>query len=584
MQKRRAGKRLEPILGILALAVALSPTFVLANVDVRTPPDSAWLSSDPSGYPILTSYSMFRGETLELHMILSNASDTAHALMYPLYYDPDYLQLLQLTIDTNTFPNPPVWSFFENDTIMNDSGKVMLYAWTTLYEYGVPGGVHHIGLLKFLATDSTHTTIDTCWYPPEGHLYYTDGRDMVNYWPDWVPMDLEIIFINPDTAWLSLNPSGTPPVTSHSMTVGDSVTFHMILASNSDSAHAIMYPLYYDPNYLELVELKIDSSTFPTPAAWYFFERDTIMNDSGKVMLYAWTAVYDFGVPPGTHHIGWLELAATESTHTVIDTCWYPPEGHLLYTDGRDMINYWPWWQVVNLEVRFLNPDTAWLSLDPSGYPVLTQVEFFGGESKTLHMMMKNATADAHAIMYPLYYDTSALTLQHYCFDTSTFPTPAAWYFFEKDTIMNDSGKVFLYAWTATYDFGVPAGLNHIGTVTFAGTIPTTDSLVSVIDTCWYPPEGHLLYTNGPTATNYFPDWVPVTAIIFPGICGDADGDDSVTPADGFYILNYLGGGPPPVSCWAANTDGEDDITPADGFYLLNYLGAGPDLNCQPCE
>jgi hypothetical protein len=69
-------------------------------------------------------------------------------------------------------------------------------------------------------------------------------------------------------------------------------------------------------------------------------------------------------------------------------------------------------------------------------------------------------------------------------------------------------------------------------------------------------------------------------------ICGDANGDDSMSPSDGYLILNYFGSGPQPASCWAANVNGDDGMTSADGFYLLNYIGdpiSWP-LNCQPCE
>jgi hypothetical protein len=76
---------------------------------------------------------------------------------------------------------------------------------------------------------------------------------------------------------------------------------------------------------------------------------------------------------------------------------------------------------------------------------------------------------------------------------------------------------------------------------------------------------------------------VPVTLTVSPGICGDANGDGSVTSGDGFTILNYFGSGPAPVSCWAANVNGDSGLTTGDGFHLLNYLGAGPALDCAPC-
>jgi hypothetical protein len=67
-------------------------------------------------------------------------------------------------------------------------------------------------------------------------------------------------------------------------------------------------------------------------------------------------------------------------------------------------------------------------------------------------------------------------------------------------------------------------------------------------------------------------------------LCGDANGDGNVTTGDGFYVLNYFGSAPAPVSCWSANVNGDGNLTTGDGFHLLNYFGAGPALNCQPCE
>jgi hypothetical protein len=67
------------------------------------------------------------------------------------------------------------------------------------------------------------------------------------------------------------------------------------------------------------------------------------------------------------------------------------------------------------------------------------------------------------------------------------------------------------------------------------------------------------------------------------GLCGDANGDGSITPSDGYTVLNYLGAGPQPASCWAANAAGGDGITPADGYTILNYLGTSGTLNCEPC-
>jgi hypothetical protein len=66
-------------------------------------------------------------------------------------------------------------------------------------------------------------------------------------------------------------------------------------------------------------------------------------------------------------------------------------------------------------------------------------------------------------------------------------------------------------------------------------------------------------------------------------LCGDTNGDGSVTPGDGYITLNYFGSGPQPVSCWSANVNGDANLTTADGYHLLNYFGSGPVLNCAPC-
>jgi hypothetical protein len=77
---------------------------------------------------------------------------------------------------------------------------------------------------------------------------------------------------------------------------------------------------------------------------------------------------------------------------------------------------------------------------------------------------------------------------------------------------------------------------------------------------------------------------VPVELQVISGICGDANGSGIITPTDGYAVLNYLGAGPLPVSCWASNVNGDLVLTPADGFQLLNYIGSGPALECGPCD
>jgi hypothetical protein len=388
---------------------------------------------------------------------------------------------------------------------------------------------------------------------------------------------------NPDSAWLSQHISGYPKLSSYELSIDSSAEFNMMLKTASDSAASVMFPLYYDPNEIQLLAFEKDTMSFPFPVGWNFFEKDTIFNDSGRFMIYAWTSAYTISIPPGVHRIGTFSIQALDSAETEIAPCWYPPSGQLIYSHGPSATDYYPDWLTFDLDLIFENPDTAWLSDDASGLPVLTDVEFMGSELKTFHMILKNDSMDFHAVQYPLCYDTSALTMMNLEFDTLTFPSPVAWNFFLRDTVYNDLGRLMLYAWTSAPAIGVPTGINRIGWVDFQSIQPTGDSTVTIIDTCWYPPEGHLYYSNALTALDYWPYWVPVDVVIQAGICGDTNGDTNVTTADGYRTLNYFGAGPAPSSCWAANVNGDGNLTTADGFHLLNWFGAGPALNCAPC-
>jgi hypothetical protein len=70
-----------------------------------------------------------------------------------------------------------------------------------------------------------------------------------------------------------------------------------------------------------------------------------------------------------------------------------------------------------------------------------------------------------------------------------------------------------------------------------------------------------------------------------PYLCGELNGDGSLTSADGFLLLNYLGSGPAPVDSGSADLNGDDVLTPSDGYQLLNYFGSsGAGLACdEPC-
>jgi hypothetical protein len=68
-----------------------------------------------------------------------------------------------------------------------------------------------------------------------------------------------------------------------------------------------------------------------------------------------------------------------------------------------------------------------------------------------------------------------------------------------------------------------------------------------------------------------------------PYLCGDANGDESVTTGDGYYILNYFGAGPAPVDHRAADVNGDCNLTTGDGYQLLNHFGSYAELECDNC-
>jgi hypothetical protein len=224
--------------------------------------------------------------------------------------------------------------------------------------------------------------------------------------------------------------------------------------------------------------------------------------------------------------------------------------------------------------------DTAWISPNASGDPTFSVFETGLSSEPTFHFMLSNGSDTAHSVTFPVSYDTDCFDLLSLDIDSSSFPLPQTWNFFEKDTVHGGMGKVMLYAWTSVYAFGLPPGRSDIGTATFLAQ--NTGSFA--MDSCFYPPANHLSYTYGPTATDYWPIWFGCDVTVVEAMCGDANGDGYVTSGDGFFILNYFGAGPQPVSCWAANVNGDVELTTGDGFHMLNYLGAGPALDCAPCS
>jgi hypothetical protein len=126
-------------------------------------------------------------------------------------------------------------------------------------------------------------------------------------------------------------------------------------------------------------------------------------------------------------------------------------------------------------------------------------------------------------------------------------------------------------------------GVNILGTLRqYTPQGDPVNTVSGLLDSAWgltyETGQGYLWVSDPATDSLYRVQVVPDE------ICGDTNGDDEVTPSDGYSVLNYLGAGPSPASCWSANVNGDGILTPSDGYHLLNFLGSGSPLDCQPCE
>jgi hypothetical protein len=154
--------------------------------------------------------------------------------------------------------------------------------------------------------------------------------------------------------------------------------------------------------------------------------------------------------------------------------------------------------------------DMAWVSLDASGTPVLTELDVEEDSDLILHFFLKPERDTVHAFMFPLCYDPG-LEVVKMEFHEPTF-SPQSWcepmwnYFPNTDP---ESHRLMFYAWTATYACGLPTDQAlHVGSVTFKVLDEPKSEML--FDTCAFPPRCHLSVTNGPKAIDHWPDWQPV--------------------------------------------------------------------------
>jgi hypothetical protein len=163
--------------------------------------------------------------------------------------------------------------------------------------------------------------------------------------------------------------------------------------------------------------------------------------------------------------------------------------------------------------------------------------------------------------------------------------------------IMNYGAEILNFDISVDIDSALVVGLKVVGGERLQGdwlsvapssgsVAPDATSQVDVIFNAHDLTDG--TYWGTLTVNSDDPDesWltVPCELLVQAGICGDANGDENLTTADGYLILNFFGASTPPASCWVANVNGDGALTPSDGYHLLNFFGAGPGLDCQPCE
>jgi hypothetical protein len=77
--------------------------------------------------------------------------------------------------------------------------------------------------------------------------------------------------------------------------------------------------------------------------------------------------------------------------------------------------------------------------------------------------------------------------------------------------------------------------------------------------------------------------WASISPGVMPYMCGDTNGDETLTTGDGFNLLNYFGSTGAIVDMRTADVNGDCTWTTGDGFQLLNYFGSTGSLDCDDC-
>jgi hypothetical protein len=431
---------------------------------------------------------------------------------------------------------------------------------------------------------------------------------------------------NLDAAWISSDSTGIPILLDLRSAIGDEVSLNVMLENEYYSAVSICYPIYYNPNVIELDSAYIDTTQFPNWTVWSFssFVKDTLYNDSGKVLFYlSEPAGALYALPQGTHRIGALEFNIIDSGNTIIDTCFFPPAYHSIYYVDASYIEYFPRWSKVDVEIMYpeieVQPDSLFISTSSPLFSdellILNTSEVGILRVDSIQKSNDWSTIDSSGFyVFPPETEVVQFNVTSLGLIPGTYVDSLHIYSNDQDEPICKIPVIFeilpsdIATFPASLDFqyvglGISENLElivsnqgtgtlEIGTISIANPEFSIDSICTLIapsnsDTAIITFNTSFVGTRIGTLTIYNND--PIDSLLniplsaFSVECGDANGNLSVTSADGYTILNFHGSGPQPVLCWASNVNG-GSLTPADGYYLLNYLGGGAELNCQHCE
>ena len=146
---------------------------------------------------------------------------------------------------------------------------------------------------------------------------------------------------------------------------------------------------------------------------------------------------------------------------------------------------------------------------------------------------------------------------------------------------ISSTDQYFRLSWVPT---GTSGSRWHAGSrqLAFIMTFKVEDTMTVCVDSCFWPPSGHLIFGRSDAVTYTPRDNMPSCFSILSPDIGDCNCDGIVDIGDVVYVLAYLyRGGPPPVppETGDANCDGVVDI--GDVVRLIGYLYKGePQPSC----